>query len=200
MLAAGAAAQAPPAPQLSQADLADLDQISAYLNSIHTLQGDFVQINPDGSIGQGKFYLEKPGKLRFAYKPPSPMLVVSDGHTVAVANTKLKTLDRYPLSSTPLDLVLSDNLDLRHNKDILAVEHQPDTLIVLARTDHKRAKANIRMVFSSPIIELKEWTVLDDQGQTTTVALRGQETGVDLDPKLFVLRETTRAVGTKQRD
>jgi outer membrane lipoprotein-sorting protein len=200
---AGGAGQAPPpaaAPHMTDADLADLDRVSAYLNSIHTLQGDFVQINPSGSIDQGKFYLEKPGKLRFEYKPPSPMLIISDGHTVSVANTSLKTVDRYPLASTPLDLILGDDSDLRHNKEILAVQHQPDTLVILARTSGNRHKANLRLVFDDPMTELREWTVLDDQGQTTTVALRGLETGVQLDPALFVQRDMRKAVGTKSRD
>src|ERR1700722_7417580 len=76
-------------PPLSAADRADLDRVSAALNAIHTLEGGFVQIGPEGQIDQGTFYIQKPGRMRFEYAPPSPTLIVSDGSTVAGENTKL---------------------------------------------------------------------------------------------------------------
>jgi len=204
IVAVGLGGAGQPAParliEFSEADRADLDRVSAYLNSIRTLQGDFVQIGPDGQIDQGRFYLEKPGRIRFEYLPPNPTLIVSDGRTVAVANKKLKTVRRYPLSATPLDLILADAIDLLHNRAIVAVEHQSGTLIVDARTSPNRGKANVSLVFSDPMLELRQWTVVDDQGMTTTVALRGLEQGIALDSVLFVLRDMKGAVGVKSRD
>ena len=197
----GAGQPAPPRLiEFSDAGRADLNRISAYLNSIRTLQGDFVQIGPDGQIDQGRVYLQKPGRIRFEYLPPNPILIVSDGRTVAVANNKLKTVHRYPLSDTPFDLILADNIDLLHNRAIVAVEHQPGALIVDARTSPNRPKANVSLVFSDPMLELRQWTVVDDQGMTTTVALRSLEQGVALDSALFVLRDMKNAVGVKARD
>ena len=64
---------------LSSKDREALDAVSAYLNSIVTLKGGFVQIEPDGNVAEGTVYISKPGKMRFAYNPPSPTLIVSDG-------------------------------------------------------------------------------------------------------------------------
>ena len=205
ILAAGLTTGAgqPPPPRyiaFSEADRADLDRVSAYLNSIHTMQGDFVQIGPNGQLDQGRFYLEKPGKLRFEYQPPSPMLIVSDGRTMAVSNSKLKTVDRYPLSSTPLDMLLSDKTDWRHESSIMRVTRQPGTLVIEARTSRNRNKPNIAITFSEPQLELRQWTIIDDQGLPTTVALRNVETGVTLSDSLFVLRDTKKPVGAKSRD
>jgi outer membrane lipoprotein-sorting protein len=196
------AGQAPP-PRLiefSDADRDDLDRVSAYLNSIRSLRGDFVQIGPNGEIDQGRFYLQKPGRLRFEYRPPSPLLIVSDGRTVAVSNSKLKTVDRYPLSATPLDLILGDKIDLRRDNSVMAVVRQPDSLMIEARTSRNRSKPNIVITFSLPQLELRQWTVIDDQGLSTSVALRELETGVALNDTLFVLRDTRKAVGAKSRD
>jgi outer membrane lipoprotein-sorting protein len=196
------AGQAPP-PRLtefSEADRADLDRVSTYLNSIRSLRGDFVQIGPNGEIDQGRFYLQKPGRLRFEYRPPSPMLIVCDGRTVAVSNSKLKTTDRYPLSATPLELILGDKIDLRHDRSVMAVVHQPGSLMIEARTSRNRAKPNIVITFSAPQLELRQWTVIDDQGLSTTVALSELEPGVALNDTLFVLRDTRKAVGVKSRD
>lgn len=197
----GAGQSPPPRPaEFSDADRADLDRISAYLNSIRTLRGDFVQIDPNGDLEQGRFYLQKPGRLRFEYQPPSSVLIISDGHTVSVANSKLKTVDRYPLSATPLDLILGDDVDLRHDSSVIAVLRQPGILMVEARTSRNRSKPNIVITFSESPLELRQWTVIDDQGLATTVALRNIESGVALDGTLFVQRDIHKPVGVKDRD
>jgi len=184
----------------SEQDRAELDRVSEYLNSIRSLQGGFVQIGPTGEIDQGQFYLQKPGKLRFEYTPPSPLLIVSDGRTVAVSNSKLKTVDRYPLSSTPLDLILADDINLRQDNEVMAVRHDAGNLMVEARTSRNRTKPNIIITFSETPLELRQWTVIDDQGLSTTVALRDVQSGVALDGTLFVLRDMGKPVGVKERD
>ncbi len=180
-----------PAPQrhldLSDADRTELDQISAYLNGMTTLKGGFVQIEPSGGVEEGKFYISKPGKMRFEYNPPSPTLIVSDGRTVAVANKRLNTIDRYPLSDTPLGIILNDKIDLRHNPALVSVEHQQGTIVIGLRTSSNRTNANIALVFAEPEFELRQWTVIDNQGLTTTVALRDMEPGAAVAPALFVL-------------
>ena len=192
----------PPPPRaitFSEADRADLDKVSTYLNGLKSLEGGFVQIGPTGEIDQGRFYLVKPGKLRFEYQAPSPLLIVCDGRTFAVFNKKLKTVDRYPLSATPLDLLLGDKVDLYHNDAIVRVRRQPGSLMIEARTAKNRSKANIAITFTYPALELRQWTVIDDQGLPTTVALRGLQLGTSISDSLFVLRDT-KAVGAKARD
>ncbi len=180
-----------PAPErhldLSEADRAALDVISANLNGVATLKGAFVQIDPSGDVDQGTFYISKPGKMRFEYKPPSPTLIVSDGRTIAVTNTRLNTVDRYPLSETPLGLVLGNNIDLRHNPALVSVQHEQGSIVVGARTNNGMKRANISLVFSDPGYELRQWTVIDNQGLTTTVALRDLVPGAVLSPSLFLL-------------
>ncbi len=174
------------------AQKAELDKLSQALNSIKTMQGAFVQIDPNGSLENGKFWIEKPGRVRFAYSPPSDTLIVSNGVTVAVKNTKLNTVDRYPLVSTPLDLVLSDKLDLASNPNIIAVSREGSSLIVKARSTDKKVSGSVTLVFSDPGYELRQWTVLDPQGLKTTIALQNVEIAVQLKPSLFVLNERNR--------
>jgi outer membrane lipoprotein-sorting protein len=199
-VATGAGQPPPPrAIEFSEADRTDLDKVSAYLNGIRSLEGGFVQIGPNGELDQGRFYLVKPGKLRFEYQPPSPLLIVCDGRTFAVFNKKLKTVDRYPLSATPLDLLLGDKVDLKRNDAVVRVRRQPGTLVVEARTSKNRNKANIAITLSYPALELRQWTVIDDQGLPTTVALRSLQAGTNPSDSLFVLRDA-KAVGAKARD
>jgi outer membrane lipoprotein-sorting protein len=174
----------------SPADKADLDLVSAYLNGIHTLKGTFVQIGPEGQVDEGRFFIDKPGKMRFDYAPPNPTLIVSDGSTVAIQNKALNTTDRYPIWTTPLNLILSDDVDLKNNLSIVGVEHQEGSLIVDARSHSRRTNGNITLVFSQPDMQLRQWTVIDAQGLSTTVSVRDLQQGVPLDPALFTIATT----------
>ena len=184
----GAGHPAPPhRPVLGEAERAILDAISTRLNGVATLKGEFVQINPDGNISQGAFYISKPGKMRFEYQPPTQTLIVADGRTVAVANTRLNTVDRYPLSETPLGIVLGNDIDLKNSIALVSIEHQSGSVVIGARSNANMNRADVSLVFSDPGYELRQWTVIDNQGLTTTVALRDVVAGVALSPSLFLL-------------
>ena len=171
----------------SPADAAKLDKLSAYLNGIHTLKSNFVQLSPEGDMAQGEFSLSRPGKLRFAYNPPSPVLIVATEGSIYVKNSRLNTVDRTSLSDTPLDILLNKDVDLRHNPAVTGIEEQPGSLIVRARANTTRAQSNITLVFSYPAIELRQWMVKDNQGGVTTVALSGVQTGIALPDELFAV-------------
>jgi outer membrane lipoprotein-sorting protein len=173
--------------ELSDQQKDDLDKVSAYMNAMHSLEGGFIQIDPNGQIDQGEVFIEKPGRMRFEYEPPAPILIVSDGSTVAVQNKRLNTLDHYPLWTTPLKLLLSDDVNLRHNSLITDVVEQSGTLVVQAKSERTRPRANISLTFTWPELELRQWTVIDDQGLSTTVSLRNIQQNVALQPSLFVL-------------
>ena len=171
----------------SDQEKADLDKISAYLNAIHSLKASFVQIGPEGGVDQGEVMIQKPGQIRFSYRAPSPVLIVATGGSVYVKNARLNTVDRYDLSETPLGLLLNDRVDLKTNKAVMGVSEQNGAIILRARSSANRNDSNITLVFSLPGIELRQWTVRDNQGGNTTVALQSLETGVSLDPALFTV-------------
>jgi outer membrane lipoprotein-sorting protein len=170
---------------LSDQDKTDLARVSDYLNGVKTMQGGFVQIGPDGSVAAGKFYISKPGRMRFDYDPPTPTLVVSNGLSIRVYNTKLNTSDSYPLASTPLNLLLSDHVSLARSSYVTGIERQEGSLIVKARATDRSMSGNITIVFAEPSLELRQWTVVDAQGLATTVSLRDVQTGMDLSDTIF---------------
>jgi outer membrane lipoprotein-sorting protein len=168
---------------------ADLDKISAYLNGFQSLKAGFVQIGPQGGMDQGEVSIQKPGQIRFEYRPPSPVLVVATGGSVYVKNSRLNTRDQYDLSDTPLGLLLNSRVDLKTNKAVIGVSEQNGAIVVRARTSANRNDSNITLVFSSPGIELRQWTVRDDQGGDTTVALQNVQLNAKLDTALFTAPE-----------
>lgn len=171
----------------SAQEKAQLDRISAYLNGIRTLRSEFVQIGPEGGADQGELYIEKPGRIRFAFRQPNPVTIVATGGAIYVKNARLNTVDKYDLSDTPLGLLLNDKVDLARNKAVLGVAEQNGALIVRARTSANRNNSNITLVFSTPGLELRQWTVKDNQGGVTTVALQSPQIGASLDQALFTV-------------
>jgi outer membrane lipoprotein-sorting protein len=186
-LLGGAGQQAPRRQNQAYSDQqkADLDKISAYLNAIKTLKADFTQIGPEGGESQGQVFLQKPGQIRFEYKPPSPILVVSTGGGMYVKNARLNTVDRYDLSDTPLGLLLNEDIDLAHNRSVIGITEQDGAIVVRARSSNNRNDANITLVFASPGLELRQWVVRDNQGGNTTVMLQNVQPGAKLDAALF---------------
>jgi outer membrane lipoprotein-sorting protein len=161
-------------------------RVSTYLSSLQTLSGNFVQIGPDGSRSTGQFYIQKPGKVRFEYDPPSPIAMISDGSSLAVRDTKLATQDIYPLSQTPLRYLLSDRIDLMKDTNVVAVTS--DDLYISVTIEEKQAlvgTSRLMLMIGVKDGQLKQWTVTDPQGYDTTVAIYNLNTTKKPDPSLF---------------
>ena len=163
-----------------------VERINGYLTSVHTLIGDFVQVGPDGARTEGKFYLQKPGRVRFEYNSPSPLELVSDGQSVAIRDRKLATQDLLLLSQTPLRFLLSDRIDLLKEGNLVNVF--TDEVYVTAVLEEKQTLGGthrLNLMFSSKDMQLKQWTVTDPQGYDTTVAVYNLDAKSAPDPNMF---------------
>jgi outer membrane lipoprotein-sorting protein len=165
-----------------------VDRMSNYLSSVQVLSGDFVQIGPDGGRTVGKFYIQKPGKVRFEYEPPSPIDVIADGSSVAVRDRKLAHQDLYQLSQTPLRFLLSDQIDLVRDANVVAVSQDP-TFVTATIEERQLVVGTTRLIlmFSARDMQLRQWTVTDPQGYDTTVAIYNLDTTHKPDPSLFTI-------------
>ena len=181
----------PIAPHFSESEKIDLKRISAYLNTIKTVQGRFTQVNADGRTEQGNFYLKKPGRVRFEYQKPNPNLIIADGTSVAVENSDLKTTDRYPLLNSPLRLLLSDNIDLASDSHVSALKREAGALQVTAREQAAIGGGSITLTMadSGGSLELRQWEVIDAQGAHTTVSLNDVRAAADIPARLFVIED-----------
>jgi outer membrane lipoprotein-sorting protein len=183
---APAAARAPIAGELSGAQRsAALTQASAALNRIAAVQGRFTQVAPDGSLTQGRIYMQRPGKLRFEYDAPSPLTIVADGSVVAVEDRAMRDIQRVPLRSTPLYYVLKPQVNLEQDARVTRVVQQGDNLFVSARDRSGQADGEITITFGGASRELKQWSITDGQRQTTRITLSQVQSAARLDPKLF---------------
>jgi outer membrane lipoprotein-sorting protein len=189
-----AASQAPVpavmAQRFSSEELQLLQRISVYLNTLKNVQGKFLQVAPSGASDQGTFYLRKPGRMRFEYDKPNPHLIVADGTTLAVSNSQLKTTDRYPLLDSPLRLLLGDNADLTRDTRIVSVKAENGLVAVTARESGGIAEGAITLTFiDAGGLSLRQWEVLDAQGQRTVILVSDLRQVADIPARLFVIEE-----------
>ena len=174
---------------------ADLARIDAAMNATHSFQGDFRQVAPNGAVSQGKIWLQRPGKVRFEYADPSPLLIVSDGVTLVQNDRQLETFDRVPLSATPLNYFLKENINLAEDTEVTALQKLPGQWIVTARDGSGQQEGAITLVFDSETLALQTWIIADDFGGATRVQLANLQYNGRIEPKKFILREDNRRRG-----
>lgn len=170
---------------LSPADQALVAKAQAYLQGLPSAKGRFVQTDARGSQTQGTLYLQRPGRARFEYEAPSSLLVVSDGKVVSVADKRLKTVNRYFLSQTPLKLFLADEIRLDRGVHISEVRKLADGFSITAQDRAGKTKGQIVMTFGDSPMQLLGWTVTDARNAPTRVRLTSLARASGLDPALF---------------
>lgn len=183
LLAPAARAQAPAA--LTPQDRADIARIEGYLNGVRTLHSRFRQTAPNGGTSEGQAWLERPGRLRFEYDPPSPFLLIG-GHGILVFHdSQLKQTSNIPLGSTPLGLLLQDNLRLSGDITVAGLTRAPGQLQVRLLRSKSPADGTLTLVFADAPLALRQWSVLDAQRQETRITLYNIEMGGTFSQKLF---------------
>lgn len=174
---------------LSDEDRQVLARIEAYFNGLTTLQARFLQVSSHGAQAQGILSLKRPGRMRFEYDAPSPVLLVSDGTWLIFQDNELEQTTHVPLGSTPLAVLVEDPVDLTTNLEVLDVVRSPGVIRLLMRMRDDPEAGFIQMVFADAPLELKQWTITDAQGVEVKVALLETRRGMDLDNSLFRPRD-----------
>ncbi|KZY53528.1 outer membrane lipoprotein carrier protein LolA [Sulfitobacter sp. KE29] len=183
ILAVGLAVSAPLAAAAQQLSL---NEISGYLNQLRTAEGDFTQINDDGSISTGTIYIKRPGKVRFEYNAPDSGLVVAGANTVVIYDKKSnQPAETYPLARTPLSIILADNVNLGRAKMVTGHSYDGTATTVTAQDPANPQYGNIQMKFTGNPVQLRQWIINDGNGSATTVVLGDMQVGGNISNSLF---------------
>lgn len=173
-------------PLAAAAQKLPLGDISAYLNKLQTAKGEFTQINDDGSISTGTIYIKRPGKVRFEYNPPESALVVAGSNTVVIYDKKSnQPAESYPLSRTPLSIILARNVNLGQANMVTGHSYDGTATVVTAQDPANPQYGNIQLKFTGKPVELRQWIINDGNGSQTTVVLGDLRKGGNLPNKLF---------------
>ncbi|MBE9636136.1 LolA family protein [Salipiger mangrovisoli] len=149
-----------------------LGEVSQYLNSIQSAKGQFTQINGDGSISTGTISIKRPGKVRFEYNPPDQALVLAWAGAVYVFDKKLGGQpETYPLSQTPLSIILARNVNLGRAGMVTGHGYDGTATTVTAQDPDHPDRGSIQMKFTGNPVQLRQWVITDGNGSKTTVVL-----------------------------
>ncbi len=176
--------QARGAPLTAQ-DRADIARIETYLNGVRALHSRFLQVAPNGNTSEGQAWLVRPGRLRFQYDPPSPFLLVGGNGLLVFHDSQLKQTSNIPLGSTPLGLLLQDNLKLSGEVTVTGIQRLPGQIQVSVVRTKSPQDGTLTLIFADAPLSLRQWTVLDAQRQETRITLYNVELGGSFSPKLF---------------
>jgi outer membrane lipoprotein-sorting protein len=167
----------------------DLARVDTAMNNTISFRGRFVQYGSDGSTASGVVHLQRPGKVRFEYDAPNPLLIVSDGVTLVQQDRALETFDRVPLSATPLNFFLKENVRLQQDTEVVGFQKLPNEWRVTARDGSGEMAGAITLVFDANTLALRQWIITDEFGGRTRVELSDLQYNAQMDPRLFILRD-----------
>ena len=186
------------APAQAQSRQQILRNISKHFSSVPTMTGRFVQFGPRGRQTQGKFWLKRPGKIRFDYSKPAALTVKANGRTVSVYNRKLKTRDYLPLSKTPLKLLLARKIS-PNNRAIKSVKSSKGIATVVLADRRMFGASRITLMFDAKTYDLRQWTIRDKQGRDTSVIISDVRKNVGIPNKLFRIQKRSQSQNVSGR-
>jgi outer membrane lipoprotein-sorting protein len=180
-----AAPTPPPAVALSPQDSAELQKLTAYLDGIHTMTAKFTQETANGGAATGYVWLSRPGKMRFQYDPPNELLLLADAFYIYSWDPDLKQMSKVGLKSTPAWFLLRQPISFTDGVVVTRFEHSGNTVRVSVVQSAEPDAGSLTMVFTENPLVLRQWTVVDQRGRVTNVALSEVQYGMALDSKLF---------------
>jgi outer membrane lipoprotein-sorting protein len=179
----------PASAALPPASEAQVDRIRAYLDGITTLEARFQQVNPDGGMASGRLYIQRPGKMRFDYDPPSQVLLIATDWRLIFWDGSIEQQNVIPVAETPLGFLLGRSVELGDAYEITRVDTTDEEIELTVIRTGAPDQGSVQLTFAAEPVELRRWLVTDAQGLLTQVVLRDIVTGQPLDAELFRWRD-----------
>lgn len=179
-------------------EAAALERVEQRLNAIRTLKADFRQYTSQGGRARGTVILQRPGKMKIAYAPPAQLEIYADGTWLIYVDRELKEVNQLPISMTPADVLLRENLDLQKDVKVEKMERRKDGWLLHLRHKDDPDAGRLVLSFGAPQLDLRGWIVTDPQGVTTTVALENPEINQPIPNREFIFDRPGWAVAPEQ--
>lgn len=177
-----------PAPVIAQ-NKVTIDRLASYLSNLSTIISDFTQTAPDGTLTSGKFYLQRPGKMRWQYNPPTPILMVSNGSELVYYDFELEQSSHIPLDQTLIGFLAQEKINFDKLVGVIDLEMQSDVIRITLASREKPNDGQLMLEFSDKPLLLRNMVIRDSTKQVTTVSLNNARFGLKMDPELFIFRE-----------
>lgn len=184
---AGASAEAPQGLTLSASDKVWLGKIEKALNSVTTFQAHMQQLDAEGKRTTGTVWMQRPGQMRLAYDPPTPLLLVANQDKVVFRDNQLDQTTVIPMDRTPLGLLLRKHVSLAEDVTITGFQHEGGLVQVTVVRTSSPGDGSLTLVFYDNPVALRSWSVVDAQGRETRVTLFDVKSGITIPAGTFTL-------------
>lgn len=174
------------APVVPEGQEAQVKRVEDYLTQLTTVVADFNQVDSNGGVASGKFYLKRPGKMRWEYKPPTPILLVSNGRVVTYYDSELDQVNYVAVDDTLAAFLAQPIIKLDSNSTRLTQFSAQDGVtratIVLAK---KPDEGSLMLELTGDPLQIQQMVVTDASGARTTIKLENATFGQELPDELF---------------
>lgn len=168
---------------------ATINRVQDYLSGLTTIVSDFTQVAPDGTLTSGKFYLQRPGKMRWQYNPPTPILMVSNGSELVYYDYDLQQVSYIPLDSTLIGFLAQNKIQFGGKVGVIRYSESGDAIRIEVAQRDKPGDGRLMLEFSDHPLLIRNMVITDSTHQITTVSLNNARFGTKLDPEMFVFRD-----------
>ena len=164
-------------------------QIEAYLNHVTTMVAEFAQYTSKGEQSTGRFYLSRPGKLRWEYDPPVPLVIAVQGTKLTMLDKELDQLTFGDTEDHLAALLTKPNISLVKDVKIVALTTNSGVTRITLVHPTKPETGKMTLVFKANPLQLEGIEVEDVGGMITSVQFSAILMGGTIDKSLFVIRD-----------
>lgn len=164
----------------------DLTKIENYLNNLHSLKANFIQMASNGGTAEGKVYISKPSKLRMEYTAPEPLLIVGNGDYIIYYDKELDQITNIDYKDIPATVILTRQIKFDgSNLKVTDLYKDSGQTSITVETPKTPGVKPITLVFDNEPFRLKQWKVIDPQNIEITVSLFDVEQDEAMSDNLF---------------
>lgn len=166
---------------------AEIKRVESYLSSISSVVSDFGQLSADGTKATGKFFLKRPGKMRWQYNPPTPVLLVSNGKVVTYYDAGLDQVTYVGVDDTLAGFIAQKDIRLESASTHLTNFEVANDGTIRATVVQKKkpTEGSLTLEFGDKPLQIKGMTTVDAAGSRTVVTFTNLQFGPVIDDKLF---------------
>jgi outer membrane lipoprotein-sorting protein len=157
------------------ADADEVKRAEAWFNKIKSIKADFVQVASDGTSAEGKLLFRRPSQMKITYRNKEGgigLQLITSKVWLHVDRPEEKLLTSYPLSETPLSLILAAKVSLRPDGYETRIKpSSADVVQILVAKEEGEGAGQLILEFSEKPFQFRRWVVVDAAGIQTSVTL-----------------------------
>ena len=165
-----------------------IQQAESWFANVTTMHADFTQIASDGSSAEGKIVMQRPSRLKISYKGAPSLILITTPVWLHVDQPDERRVTSYPISETPLSLILSDPVSLRPTGyQTITTERAGGITQIVIHKDSGEGAGRLTLEFTASPFQLRRWIVEDVAGIQTSVTLQNMTFGLPVENAEFNL-------------